>query len=93
MSASRNRNHNRKNRQRPMNRVTDPDIVRALGRIEGKIDGIQTNQQEHSKKLGGLDERLRHVERRSAVHGATAGMVSATGVTIIVEYLRRSMGL
>ena len=76
-----------------MNRVTDPDIARALGRIEGKIDGIQQNQQEHNTKLGKMDERLRHVERRSAVHGATAGLFAGTGVTLIVEYLRRSIGV
>lgn len=83
----------RTNRKRGMTRVTDPDIARALGRIEGKLDGLQSSQQEQNTLIGKMDERLRHVERRSAVHGATAGLFAGTGVTIIVEYLRRSVGL
>ncbi len=76
-----------------MHKVTDPDIARALGRIEGKIDGIQHTQAEQSVKIGKVDERLRHVEQRSSVHGAVGGLVSGAGVTIIIEYLRRGLGV
>lgn len=76
-----------------MKRMTDPGIARALGRIEGKIDSMESNQKQQTALVGKIDERLRHVERRSAVHGATAGLFTSAGVTLIIEYLRRNLGV
>lgn len=73
-------------------RPTDMDVARALGRIESRLESIQTGQYSQSDRLAKLDERLRAVEKSSAVHGAVGGVMAATGVTLIVEFLKRSVG-
>lgn len=73
-------------------RATDMDVARALGRIESKLESIQHGQHSQGDRLAKMDERLRAVERSSSVHGAVGGVMAATGVTLIVEFLRRSMG-
>lgn len=74
-------------------RPTDMDVARALGRIESQLEAIQNGQQSHNDRLVGMDDRLRAVEKSSAVHGAVGGVMAATGVTLIVEFLRRSVGV
>jgi hypothetical protein len=73
-------------------RPTDMDVARALGRIESKLESIQMGQSSQSDRLAKMDERLRAVEKSSAVHGAVGGVMAATGVTLIVEFLKRSVG-
>ena len=55
-------------------------LARELGSISAKLDGLQQGQEAHTRKLDSMDERLRTVERRSAVNGGVAGGV--VGVTI-----------
>jgi hypothetical protein len=73
-------------------RPADVDIARALGRIEGKIDALQTTSQSNAESIAKLDTRLRAVEKSSAVHGAVGGGFAGLGITLIVEYLKRSLG-
>jgi hypothetical protein len=73
-------------------RANDLDVARALGRIEGKIDALQISSRANSDAIKGLDTRLRAVEKTSAVHGAVGGVLAGTGVTLIVEFLKRSIG-
>lgn len=40
------------------------DIMRSLGRLEGKQDAILANQAEHSRKIKEQGERLDKVEKR-----------------------------
>lgn len=76
----------------PALRPTDVDVARALGRIESQLENIKTGQQQQNDRLEKMDYRLRTVERSSAVHGAVGGVMAATGVTLIVEFLRRGLG-
>jgi len=73
-------------------RPSDVDIARSLGRIEGKIDALQSTSQSNANSIAKLDSRLRAVEKSSAVHGAVGGGMSAIGITLIIEYLKRSFG-
>lgn len=73
-------------------RPADVDIARALGRIEGKIDALQGTSRSNADAIAKLDSRLRAVEKSSAVHGAIGGGMSAIGITLIIEYLKRSFG-
>jgi len=70
-----------------------PNIHRSLGRIEGQLKALVVQNTEMAQKVGQIDDRLRHVETRSAVHGAGAGFLSAVGVTMIAEYLRTRFGV
>ncbi len=74
-------------------RPTDVDVARALGRIESKLEAIQLGQTSQGSQLNSMEARLRAVEKSSAVHGAVGGVMAATGVTLIVEFLRRSVGV
>jgi len=60
------------------------EIMRALGNIEGQLDGIKGQQSAQSKKLDKIDERMRKVEIKSAVNGTVAGTMAAVGVSLIV---------
>lgn len=82
----------------------DVDISRALGQIEGHLDQIEKAQDSMKKdqkasqvalnlRLDSIDQRLRKVEFKSAKLGAGAGFLSAVGVSVIAEWLRRNIGL
>ena len=49
------------------------EVLKGLHATTGRIEG----------KLDGMDERLRGVETRSAVHGSIAGAIMSTAVAII----------
>lgn len=68
------------------------EIVRAIGRIEGRLTGIDRKLDGHTEKLDSIDGRLRNVEQRTAIHGAGAGAMAAVGVGILAEAVRRTLG-
>ncbi|MBF0368570.1 MAG: hypothetical protein HQL52_03845 [Magnetococcales bacterium] len=67
--------------------LENQDLSLAIGRIEGAIDGIKKTQDNHTEMLSGVDQRLRNVEQKAAVHSGTvgglAGLVVASGVSVI----------
>lgn len=65
--------------------------MRALGRIEGELKGINTTLADHGTKLTGIDGRLQKVEVKAAQHGAVAGVVSAVGISLVIEGLKRAI--
>ena len=68
------------------------DISRQLGRMEEKLQQVSDNQDRMDTTINGMDERLRAVERRSAVTGATAGSIVAGVVAAGQAYLRAKIG-
>jgi hypothetical protein len=72
--------------------ASDLDIHRSLGRIEGQLQALISSHSATDSKVSKIDERLRFVESRSAVHGASAGFLSAVGVTMIAQYLKHKFG-
>jgi len=72
--------------------AADRDIHRSLGRIEGQLQALIISHRDTAGKVSKIDERLRSVESRSAVHGASAGFLSAVGVTMIAQYLKHKFG-
>jgi len=59
-----------------------------LGKIDGKLDGITEHLGRQDTRLTEIDGRLRTVEQRAAVLGATSGGVMAVGTTLIIEGLK-----
>ena len=51
------------------------DLLLGVGKIQGSLEAILRRQQEHSKWMARLDERLRLVERKAAVQGMVGGGV------------------
>ena len=74
----------------------DKDEVMMLGKIDGKLDGISQHlarqdvridamDKRVNERLDGMDERLRDVEKKSAVIGAVSGSAVSVGVALIIE--------
>jgi len=68
------------------------DLSRQLGRMEEKLHQVSDNQDRMSETINGMDDRLRAVERRSAVTGATAGSIVAGAVAVGQAVLRAKLG-
>lgn len=59
------------------------EISRALGRIEGKLEGIDNSISAMDSKIDHLDGRLRAVEIKSGVISLTvSGAISALAATL-----------
>ncbi|MBF0308113.1 MAG: hypothetical protein HQL56_01105 [Magnetococcales bacterium] len=61
------------------------DILLRLGELIGKIETILTRQEELTKWISKLDDRLRAVEIKAAAWGAAGGGVAATAVHYIFK--------
>ncbi|MBF0176516.1 MAG: hypothetical protein HQL63_06675 [Magnetococcales bacterium] len=64
------------------------EISMHLGEIKGTLAAIQGRQTEITEWIGGLDNRLRAVESRSAVFGMLSGGGVAMVVTALGQYFR-----
>jgi len=69
------------------------EIAKLLGKIEGKLDMVISNQDRHSEKMDGMDGRLRHVETRSALVSAGAASIISVGIALAIEKGKRTIGL
>lgn len=69
--------------------MADEELHRALGRIEGKIDALS----ELPKRIDGIDERLRNVEKQATINGAVAGGIVSIGLALAIEKLKTLMGM
>lgn len=80
----------------------DKEEVMLLGKIDGKLDGIQShmNRQDArldqferrvTERLDGMDGRLRDVEKKSAVIGAVSGSAVSVGIALLIEGVKTWM--
>jgi len=67
------------------------EIMRALGRIEGQIDGLKTTVTSIDAKQDKIDNRLRKVEVRGAINGAVTGSIMGVGVSLLVSGLTETI--
>lgn len=64
------------------------EIYRALGRIEGQLQGINDRLDRHGDQLTGIDSRLRSAETTAAREGGKAGMLTGVGMALLIESIR-----
>jgi hypothetical protein len=64
------------------------EIYRALGRIEGQLQGVNERLDRHGDQLTGIDDRLRAAETTAAREGGKAGILTGIGVALLVESVR-----
>ncbi|MBF0213526.1 MAG: hypothetical protein HQM00_08180 [Magnetococcales bacterium] len=80
-----------------MNGVGDPydallhDLLLSMGKVQGSLEAIQTQQQRQTDWMASLDDRLRRVERKAAVNGMIGGGLMATGLTLLADLLKNRM--
>ena len=70
----------------------DNNHLLMLGEIKGKLDGIEKKLDTHGKVTNSIDGRLRKVEQRSAVIGATSGGIMGLGVALIIQAIKQKTG-
>lgn len=63
------------------------DIHHVLGRLEGKLDGIEKTQTDHGKKLDVIDKRVNANEIKAARNGAVSGTLMGGFVVLLKETL------
>lgn len=68
------------------------EIIRALGRIEGRLDGLEKGQLRVEGKVDKLDERLQAVERSASIYGGASGGVMAVGVALLQAGIAKLTG-
>ncbi|MBF0357912.1 MAG: hypothetical protein HQL70_04840 [Magnetococcales bacterium] len=64
------------------------DLLLSTGKMEGILEAIQRRQQEQSKWMNKLDERLRNVEKKAALNGLVAGGMVGVVVGILGHVFR-----
>lgn len=63
------------------------EIIRSLGRLEGKVDSALTSQQDHTKTIGCHDLRLRKIEnKQSWIIGLATG--AGALVSLAINWLK-----
>ena len=73
--------------------MSDDDLQRSLGRVEGKLDMVIEGQETANETMASLDERLRKVETKAAINGAVAGGLISIGLTLATEKLKATFGI
>ncbi len=69
------------------------DILRALGRIEGQLQGVHSRLDEHSGKLDKIDERVKNVEHKAATNGLVSGGIAGVGMSLLAAKLKSMTGV
>lgn len=53
------------------------DLLLGMGKVQGILEAIQRRQQDQTRWMAKLDDRLRIVERKAAIQGMVGGAVVA----------------
>lgn len=68
------------------------EIMRAIGNLEGKVDGINKRLDAQNGRVGKSEERILVLEKESAAEKARVGIVSAIGggaATLLFKWVLR----
>ncbi|OSQ41660.1 MULTISPECIES: hypothetical protein [Thalassospira] len=68
------------------------DISYQLGEIKGLLHGINNNVAQLSDKVDGMDDRLRHVEKKAAINGAVSGGIISATVAGVIAVVKANTG-
>lgn len=69
--------------------MPDTDIQRALGRIEGKLDGVLLTQSHQHTRLNDHSGRLDKIEKRTAMWAGGIATVSSLISWLGLDYFTR----
>ncbi len=72
--------------------MKDTKITLQLGKISGQNDVILREQQALRETLQGVDERMRRIERRAAVHTVLGGGIAGSAMAVFVSHLKSQFG-
>ena len=69
------------------------EVMRAIGKLEGRLEALHETSLGNSHKLDGIDKRLREVEARSATYGTVGGALAGVGISLLVTKLKNITGI
>lgn len=69
------------------------EIQRSLGRVEGMLKGMRTEQRRHGKALTSMDDRMRGIEIKSAKYGLVSGGLMAVVMMVGSEFIKKKLGM
>lgn len=69
------------------------EVLRAIGKLEGKVDMLLEQQKVVTAKLDSQDVRLRGVEVKSAMYGTIGGSVMGVGIPLLVAAMKSKTGM
>lgn len=72
--------------------MTTQNINRILGRIEGKLEGVDCGIKELKKNINTIEKRLQDVEQRSIKNGTIAGALMGVSTGILANIIKTKIG-
>ncbi|MBF0447368.1 MAG: hypothetical protein HQL67_04120 [Magnetococcales bacterium] len=69
------------------------DLLLGVGKMQGALETIQNRQQEQTKWMGTLDDRLRRVEKKAALNGLMAGGMVGIIIGVVGHFAKNFFGL
>ncbi len=69
------------------------EVLRAIGKLEGKVDMLLDQQKVVTAKLDSQDARLRGVEAKGAVYGTIGGGMASVGISLLIATLKSKAGI
>jgi len=64
-----------------------------LGEMKGKLDALHEKVDGLDSKIDGISDRVGSLETRGALHGAIAGGFMSVGIALLIEKMKKGMGL
>ncbi len=64
-----------------------------LGEIKGKVEAMDSKISDMQATTCSINERLLKLETQGAKHGAIAGGFVAVGIALLIEKMKKGMGL
>ncbi len=68
--------------------MNNDSLIRAVGRIEGKVDSMHESLNHLSDKVDHVDERLQTVERKAAVGASVISAAISAGISLLAAKMR-----
>lgn len=72
--------------------MTD-EVTRALGRVEGRLDGLERGINANTASIKDLGQRIGKLEVTAAKSGAWAGGFAGVGFALLATTLKSKLGL
>ena len=73
--------------------MSDDNVVRALGRVEGRLDGLDKGLAANTKSIQDMGKRIGALEVSAARRGAWAGGFAGVGFALLTTALKQKLGL
>jgi len=68
------------------------ELMRAIGRLEGKMDSVITGQARHDITLRTINDDLGKVKTKAAINAVASGSFVSVGISLLIAKLKMFSG-